>query len=63
MDFGEDIGLWQRKLSDGPEGMARRLAVFEALGIKPVSRFSISDVVVAISYVMLHLRLEIPVVL
>ena len=34
MDFGEEIGLWQRKLSDGPEGMARRLAVFEALGIK-----------------------------
>ena len=34
MDFGGDIGLWQRKLSEGPEGTARRLAVFKALAIK-----------------------------
>jgi SAM-dependent methyltransferase len=34
MDFGGDIGLWQRKLSECPEGTARRLAVFNALAIK-----------------------------
>jgi SAM-dependent methyltransferase len=34
MDFGGDIGLWQRKLSECPEGTARRLAVFKALAIK-----------------------------
>ncbi len=31
MDFSGDIGLWQRKIAEGPEGTARRMAVFEAL--------------------------------
>jgi SAM-dependent methyltransferase len=34
MDYGGDIGLWQRRLGKGPEGTARRLAVFKALAIK-----------------------------
>jgi arsenite methyltransferase len=34
MDFGGDIGLWQRKIAEGLEGTSRRLAVFDALGIK-----------------------------
>lgn len=34
MDFGGDIGLWQRKIAEGPEGVARRMAVFEALAIE-----------------------------
>ncbi len=33
MDFGGDIGLWQRKIAEGLEGTARRLAVIEALAI------------------------------
>jgi len=33
MDFGGDIGLWQRKIAEGLEGTSRRLAVFEALAI------------------------------
>jgi len=33
MDFGGDIGLWQRKIAEGLEGTSRRLAVFDALGI------------------------------
>ncbi len=33
MDFGDDIGLWQRKIAEGLEGTSRRLAVFEALAI------------------------------
>jgi hypothetical protein len=31
LDFSGDIGLWQRKITEGPEGTARRMAVFEAL--------------------------------
>lgn len=34
MDFGGDIGLWQRKITEGPEGVARRMAVFEALAVE-----------------------------
>lgn len=34
LDFGGDIGLWQRKIAEGPEGVARRMAVFEALAIE-----------------------------
>ncbi len=34
MDFGGDIGLWQRKIAECQEGTSRRLAVFEALGIQ-----------------------------
>ena len=34
MDFGGDIGLWQRKITEGFEGASRRMAVFEALSIK-----------------------------
>jgi len=34
MDFGGDIGLWQRKMAEGPEGIARRMAVFESLALE-----------------------------
>jgi len=34
LDFSGDIGLWQRKIAEGPEGTARRMAVFEALAIE-----------------------------
>ena len=34
MDFTGDIGLWQRRLAEGPDGMARRMAVFEALAVE-----------------------------
>ena len=34
MDFTGDIGLWQRHLAEGPEGIARRMAVFEALAVE-----------------------------
>lgn len=34
MDFTGDIGLWQRKLAESPEGMARRMAVFNALTVE-----------------------------
>ncbi len=34
MDFSGDIGLWQRKIAEGPEGTARRMTVFEALAIE-----------------------------
>jgi SAM-dependent methyltransferase len=34
MDFSGDIGLWQRKIAEVPEGVARRMAVFEALAIE-----------------------------
>ena len=34
MDFTGDIGLWQRRIADGPEGTARRLAVVEALTLE-----------------------------
>jgi SAM-dependent methyltransferase len=34
MDFSGDFGLWQRKVAEGPEGMARRMAVFEALAVE-----------------------------
>jgi SAM-dependent methyltransferase len=33
LDFGGDIGLWQRKVAEGPEGVARRMAVFAALSV------------------------------
>lgn len=33
MDFGDDIGLWQRNIAEGPEGTKRRLAIFQALAI------------------------------
>lgn len=35
MEFGGDIGLWQRRAGTSPEGDARRLAVFEALTPRP----------------------------
>lgn len=31
MEFSGDIGLWQRRINECPEGVSRRLAVFEAL--------------------------------
>lgn len=34
MDFSGDMGLWQRKVAEGPEGLARRMAVFEALALR-----------------------------
>ncbi|MFV2032923.1 MAG: methyltransferase domain-containing protein, partial [Gammaproteobacteria bacterium] len=34
MEFGGDIGLWQRKITEGPEGISRRLVVLNALEIK-----------------------------
>ena len=34
MDFSGDFGLWQRKVAEGPEGMARRMAVFDALAVE-----------------------------
>lgn len=34
LDFSGDIGLWQRKISEGPEGIARRMAVLDALAIE-----------------------------
>jgi arsenite methyltransferase len=33
MDFDGDFGLWQRKIAEGPEGISRRIAVFQALSI------------------------------
>lgn len=35
MDFSGDMGLWQRKVAEGPEGVARRMATFEALAVRP----------------------------
>lgn len=34
MDFSGDMALWQRKVAEGPEGVARRMATFEALGVR-----------------------------
>ena len=34
MDFSGDFGLWQRKIAESPEGVARRLAVFDALAVE-----------------------------
>jgi len=34
VEFGGDIGLWQRRIAEGPEGIARRMAVYDALGIE-----------------------------
>jgi SAM-dependent methyltransferase len=34
MEFSGDIGLWQRRISEGPEGIARRMAAFEALAVE-----------------------------
>ncbi len=33
MDFGGDMGLRQRKIAEGPEGIARRMAVYAALAV------------------------------
>ena len=33
MDFGGELGLWQRNIAESLEGTARRLAVFEALAV------------------------------
>ena len=33
MDFSGDVGLWQRRIAEGPEGQARRALVFDALSI------------------------------
>ncbi len=35
MDIEEDISLWQRRVTEGPEGTARRLAAFAALDLRP----------------------------
>ena len=35
MDFSGDIGLWQRKIAECPEGAKRRMLTFEALEIAP----------------------------
>lgn len=35
MDFSGDIGHWQRRIAEGPEGAKRRLATFDALEIAP----------------------------
>jgi SAM-dependent methyltransferase len=35
MDFTGDIGLWQRRIAEGPEGIARRMAAFDALAVEP----------------------------
>jgi len=32
-DFEGDIGLWQRKVAECPEGVERRMAVYRALGV------------------------------
>ncbi len=34
MDFSGDFGLWQRKIAESPEGVARRMAVFDALAVE-----------------------------
>ena len=34
MDFSGNIGLWQRRVAEGLEGIARRHAVIDALSIK-----------------------------
>lgn len=34
MDFTGDFGLWQRRVAESPEGVARRMAVFEALAVE-----------------------------
>ncbi|MFQ5565252.1 MAG: methyltransferase domain-containing protein [Paracoccaceae bacterium] len=34
MEFTGNIGLWQRRIAEGPEGAARRGAVFEALAVE-----------------------------
>ena len=35
MDFSGDIGHWQRRIAEGPEGTKRRLAILDALEIAP----------------------------
>lgn len=35
MDFSHDAAAWQRRISETPEGISRRSAVFNALAIKP----------------------------
>jgi len=34
MDFSGDFGLWQRKLAEGLEGVARRMSAFTALAVE-----------------------------
>lgn len=34
MDFSGDIGLWQRRIAEAPEGAARRRAAFDALAVE-----------------------------
>lgn len=34
-DFSGDLGMWQRRVAESPEGFGRRMAVFEALGPRP----------------------------
>ncbi len=42
MEFSGDIGLWQRRIAECPEGASRRLAVFEAL--MPQAEMRVLDV-------------------
>jgi SAM-dependent methyltransferase len=35
MEFSGDIGLWQRKVTEAPDGAKRRVATFEALQVAP----------------------------
>ena len=39
MDFDDEVGQWQRRMADGREGRARRLAVFDALSPKSGQSF------------------------
>jgi len=34
MEFSGDIGMWQLKIAESPEGHARRMAVFDYLAIE-----------------------------
>ncbi len=34
MDFTGNVGYWQRRLAEGPEGIVRRMAIFEALAVE-----------------------------
>lgn len=33
MDFSGDFALWQRRVTEAPEGVARRMAAFNAMGV------------------------------
>ena len=39
MDFSGDVGAWQRRVAEGPEGAVRRMATFEALSPRPGGAF------------------------